>query len=90
MWPRRCGPRQMIALDTNILARFCVDDPGDPEAAGQRLIARAIMTDSPGLFVPLTVVLARLRLVDPDSAGFRRCGAPSTLFLLPREYPRRL
>ena len=23
----------MIALDTNILARFYVDDPGDPEAA---------------------------------------------------------
>lgn len=47
----------MIALDTNILARFYVDDPGDPEAAKQRPIARSIMTDSPSLFVPLTVVL---------------------------------
>lgn len=47
----------MIALDTNILARFYVDDPGDPEAAGQRPIARRIMTESPGLFVPITVVL---------------------------------
>jgi predicted nucleic-acid-binding protein len=47
----------MIALDTNILARFYVDDPGDPEAAKQRPIARRIMTQSPSLFVPITVVL---------------------------------
>jgi len=47
----------MIALDTNILARFYVDDPGDPEAARQRPIARQILTESPSLFVPLTVVL---------------------------------
>ncbi|NEV64772.1 type II toxin-antitoxin system VapC family toxin [Thiorhodococcus minor] len=47
----------MIALDTNILARFYVDDPNDPEAAKQRPIAREIMTASPSLFVPLTVVL---------------------------------
>lgn len=47
----------MIALDTNILARFYVDDPGDPEAAKQRPIARQIMTESPSLFVPLTVIL---------------------------------
>ena len=47
----------MIALDTNILARFYVDDPNDPEAAKQRPIARAIMTNNPSLFLPLTVVL---------------------------------
>ncbi|WP_201224050.1 hypothetical protein [Halochromatium roseum] len=47
----------MIALDTNILARFYVDDPGDPEAAKQRPIARRILMDSPSLFVPLTVTL---------------------------------
>ena len=47
----------MIALDTNILARFYVDDPGDPEAARQRPIARRIMTESTSLFVPITVVL---------------------------------
>jgi predicted nucleic-acid-binding protein len=46
-----------IALDTNILARFYVDDPGDPEAAKQRPIARRVMTGSPSLFVPLTVIL---------------------------------
>ncbi|WP_058557333.1 type II toxin-antitoxin system VapC family toxin [Thiohalocapsa sp. ML1] len=47
----------MIALDTNVLARFYVDDPGDPEAVRQRPIARAIMTQSASLFVPLTVTL---------------------------------
>ena len=47
----------MIALDTNILARFYVDDPNDSEAAKQRPIARRIFTESPHLFVPLTVVL---------------------------------
>jgi len=46
-----------IALDTNILARFYVDDPGDPEAVEQRPIARRILTESPSLFVPITVVL---------------------------------
>ncbi len=47
----------MIALDTNILARFYVDDPNDPEAAKQRPVARRILVESPQLFVPLTVVL---------------------------------
>ena len=47
----------MIGLDTNILARFYVDDPNDPEAAKQRPIAKRIITESPQLFVPLTVVL---------------------------------
>jgi predicted nucleic-acid-binding protein len=47
----------MFALDTNILARFYVDDPGDPETARQRPIARRVMAESSHLFVPLTVVL---------------------------------
>ncbi len=47
----------MIALDTNILARFYVADPGDPEALKQRPIAYAIVTQGPSLFVPLTVIL---------------------------------
>jgi predicted nucleic-acid-binding protein len=47
----------MIALDTNILARFYVDDPSDPEAQKQRPIARRLLVESPRLFVPLTVVL---------------------------------
>jgi predicted nucleic-acid-binding protein len=47
----------MIALDTNILARFYVDDPNDPEAARQRPIALKVLTESRQLFVPLTVIL---------------------------------
>lgn len=47
----------MIALDTNILARFYVDDPGDPEAAKQRPVAYEVIAKSPSLFVPLTVIL---------------------------------
>ena len=47
----------MIALDTNVLARFYVDDPTDPEAAKQRPAARRLLDESPQIFVPLTVVL---------------------------------
>ena len=47
----------MIALDTNILARFYVDDPADPEAARQRPIARRLLTESRQVFIPLTVIL---------------------------------
>jgi predicted nucleic-acid-binding protein len=47
----------MIAVDTNILARFYCDDPSDPEARQQRPIARRIMVESPAVFVPLTVIL---------------------------------
>ena len=47
----------MIALDTNVLARFYVDDPADPEAAGQRPVAYEVVTRSPNLFILLTVTL---------------------------------
>lgn len=47
----------MIAVDTNVLARFYCDDPDDPEAARQRPRARQLMIDSPAVFVPLTVIL---------------------------------
>ena len=47
----------MIALDTNVIARFYVDDPSDPQAAVQRPIARSIFEETSALFVPLTVVL---------------------------------
>jgi predicted nucleic-acid-binding protein len=47
----------MIALDTNILARFYVDDAADPEAAKQRPIAHRLLTESKHVFIPLTVVL---------------------------------
>lgn len=47
----------MIAVDTNILARFYCDDPDDPEAVRQRPHARRVMAESPAVFVPLTAVL---------------------------------
>jgi predicted nucleic-acid-binding protein len=47
----------VIAVDTNILARYYVDDPGDPQAAGQRRRAERVMRDSEHVFVPQTVVL---------------------------------
>ncbi len=53
-WPTGAG---ISALDTNLLARFYVDDPSDPEAQHQRPVARRVLLESPALFVPLTVVL---------------------------------
>ncbi|MHB8253672.1 MAG: type II toxin-antitoxin system VapC family toxin [Acidiferrobacter sp.] len=47
----------VIALDTNVLARFYVDDKADPEAAMQRPIARCLLIESLQIFVPLTVIL---------------------------------
>ncbi len=47
----------MIAIDTNVLARFYCDDPDDSEAKKQRPLARAVMLDSPAIFVPLSVIL---------------------------------
>ncbi len=47
----------MIAVDTNILARFYVADPSDPEAATQRPLARRVLEEAEAVFVPVTVVL---------------------------------
>ena len=47
----------MIAVDTNILARFYCDDPADPEGKRQRPLARHVMIESAAVFVPLTVIL---------------------------------
>ena len=47
----------MIALDTNVIARFYVDDPSDPESLKQRPAARRVFEQGAALFVPLTVVL---------------------------------
>ncbi len=47
----------MIAVDTNVLARFYCDDSTDPEAKRQRPMARRVMVESPSVFVALTVVL---------------------------------
>lgn len=45
----------MRALDTNVLARFFVDDADDPEAARQRPVAIAALSERS--FVSVTVLL---------------------------------
>lgn len=47
----------MIAVDTNILARFYCDDPDDPGAIRQRPRARRVLLESTAILVPITVVL---------------------------------
>jgi predicted nucleic-acid-binding protein len=47
----------MIALDTNILARFYCDDPNDPEAARHRPLALRLFREAEAMFVPVTVIL---------------------------------
>ena len=45
----------MKALDTNVIARFFVDDPDDPEAAKQRPAAITAMKQQ--VFVSTIVIL---------------------------------
>lgn len=47
----------MIAVDTNILARYYVQDEDDREAVRQHPVAVRIMADTQHLFVPKTVIL---------------------------------
>ena len=75
----------MIAVDTNVLARFYCDDPDDPEAARQRPLARRTIVESAAVFVPLTVVLELEWVmrgfygVEPESF----CGAVEHLLGMP-------
>ena len=45
----------MKSVDTNVLARFFVDDPDDPEAAKQRPAATPVMSGQ--VYVTVTVLL---------------------------------
>lgn len=47
----------MIGLDTNILARYYIDDAVDTQSAKQRLHARALIESGQGLMVCKTVLL---------------------------------
>jgi predicted nucleic-acid-binding protein len=47
----------MIAVDTNVLARFYCDDPTDTEARRQRPVAKRLLVESGAVFVPITVVM---------------------------------
>lgn len=46
-----------VAVDTNILACFYVDDSGDPESVRQRPIAQRLLGRAEHVHVPLSVVL---------------------------------
>ena len=67
----------MIAVDTNILARFYCDDPSDAEALHQRPLARRTLIESTAVFVPLTVVLELEWVMRGfykfDASSFCRC-----------------
>ncbi|MEN9433746.1 MAG: hypothetical protein RLZZ422_1335 [Pseudomonadota bacterium] len=47
----------MIGLDTNILARYFIEDEGDAEAMKQRVIARNLIESGKALMVSKTVIL---------------------------------
>lgn len=47
----------MIGLDTNVLARYYIDDAGDAEVARQRLAARRLIESGRSLRVSKSVVL---------------------------------
>lgn len=68
----------MIALDTNVLARFYVEDEADAESKLQRSLARARMESSERFFVPLSVV-QELEWVMRGAYGFGRAEAADVL-----------
>lgn len=47
----------MIGLDTNVLARYYVDDAGGAETQGQRVAARRLIESGQPLMISKTVVL---------------------------------
>ncbi|MFM8900942.1 MAG: type II toxin-antitoxin system VapC family toxin [Burkholderiales bacterium] len=47
----------MIGLDTNVLARYYIDDAGDAEAKRQRLAARRVIESGQPLMVSKSVIL---------------------------------
>ncbi len=75
----------MISVDTNVLARFYVDDPDDPESVRQSPVARRIMLESQAVFVPLTAVLelewVMRGLYEAEPASF--CDSMSHLLGMP-------
>jgi predicted nucleic-acid-binding protein len=68
----------MIGLDTNVLARYYVDDAGDAEAKRQRLAARRLIESGQALMVSKTVVL-ELEWVMRGYYGFTQTEVASVL-----------
>ena len=68
----------MIGLDTNVLARYYVDDVGDAQAQRQRLAARRLIESGQALMVSKTVVL-ELEWVMRGYYGFSQTEIASVL-----------
>jgi len=68
----------MIGLDTNVLARYYVDDAGDAETKKQRLAARRLIESGQALMVGKTVVL-ELEWVMRGYYGFSQTEIASVL-----------
>lgn len=68
----------MIGLDTNVLARYYVDDAADAEARRQRLAARRVIESGQALMVSKSVVL-ELEWVMRGYYGFSQAEIASVL-----------
>ena len=68
----------MIGLDTNVLARYYIDDAADAEARRQRLAARRLIESGQPLLVCKTVIL-ELEWVMRGFYGFSQFEAVSAL-----------
>ena len=68
----------MIGLDTNVLARYYIDDAGDAQAKRQRLAARRLIESGQALMVSKTVVL-ELEWVMRGYYGFSQADVASVM-----------
>jgi predicted nucleic-acid-binding protein len=68
----------VIALGTNVLARFYIEDEADAESRRQRTIVRAVLASERKFFVPSTVV-QELEWVMRGAYGFARDEAAKVL-----------
>jgi len=68
----------MIGLDTNVLARYYIDDEADAEAQRQRLAARRLIESGQPLMVSKSVVL-ELEWVMRGYYGFAQAEVASVL-----------
>ena len=68
----------MIGLDTNVLARYYIDDAGDAQAKKQRLAARRLIESGQALMVSKTVIL-ELEWVMRGYYGFSQTDVASVM-----------
>ena len=68
----------MIGLDTNVLARYYIDDEADAEAQRQRLAARRLIESGQPLMVSKSVVL-ELEWVMRGYYGFEHAEVASVM-----------